>query len=67
MFSVCSKLNCWHCLQSNILKMVDNIASSIKRKPIASNSVFSRLWRSGVPIFQADAEGPSGGLAVASF
>ena len=47
--------------------MVDNIASSIKRKPIASNSVFSRLWRSGVPIFQADAEGPSGGLAVASF
>jgi hypothetical protein len=41
--------------------MVDNIASSIKRKPIASTSVFSRLWGSGVPIFRADADGPSGG------
>ena len=67
MFSVCSKLNCWHCLQGNILKMVDNTASSIKRKSIASTSVFSRLWGSGVTIFRADAEGPSGGLAVASF
>jgi hypothetical protein len=67
MFSVCSKLNCWHCLHGNILKMVDNIASSIKRKPIASTSVFSRLWGSGVPSFRADAEGPSVGLALTSF
>jgi hypothetical protein len=46
--------------------MVDNIAKSIKRKPFASTSAFTALCGSGVPIFRADAEGPSGGLAVAS-
>jgi hypothetical protein len=46
--------------------MVDNIAKSIELKPFASTSAFSALWGSGVPIFRADAEGPSGGLAVAS-
>jgi hypothetical protein len=50
-FSLSSKLNCSHSLQGNILKMVDNIAKSIKRKPFASTSVFSALWGSGVPIF----------------
>ena len=44
--------------------MVDNIAKSIKRKPFASTSAFTALCGSGVPIFRADAEGPSGGLAV---
>ena len=39
----------------------------MKRKPFASTSVFSPLWGSGVPIFRADAEDPSDGLAVASF
>ena len=37
------KSNCWHSLQGKILKIADNIAKSIKRKPFASVSVFSAL------------------------
>jgi hypothetical protein len=68
MFSICSKLNCWHCLQGNILKMVDNITSSIlKSETFLFYFCVHLSGGSGVPIFRADAECPSGGLAVASF